>query len=55
MPNRKVCHGCGHKVERLRLWLSQRHWHCADCGQTIDRDMNAAKKIRTAGLAGGSA
>lgn len=50
LPSSKMCHGCGHKVEKLPL--SQRHWHCASCGQAIDRDINAARNIRTAGLAG---
>lgn len=49
-PSSKLCHGCGHKVEKLPL--SQRHWHCEGCGQAIDRDINAARNIRTAGLAG---
>ncbi|MGM0637668.1 MAG: RNA-guided endonuclease InsQ/TnpB family protein, partial [Pseudomonadota bacterium] len=46
----KLRHGCGHKVEKLPL--SQRHWHCESCGHAIDRDVNAARNIRTAGLAG---
>ncbi len=50
LPSSKICHGCGHKVEKLPL--SQRHWHCDGCGQAIDRDINAARNIRTAGLAG---
>lgn len=50
LPSSKACHGCGHRVEKLPL--SQRHWHCEGCGQVIDRDINAAKNIRTAGLAG---
>ncbi|MGM0857789.1 MAG: RNA-guided endonuclease InsQ/TnpB family protein [Pseudomonadota bacterium] len=50
LPSSKLCHGCGHKVEKLPL--SQRHWHCEGCGQAIDRDINAARNIRTAGLAG---
>ncbi|MGM0824332.1 MAG: RNA-guided endonuclease InsQ/TnpB family protein [Pseudomonadota bacterium] len=49
-PSSKLCHGCGHKVEKLPL--SQRHWHCKGCGEPIDRDINAANNIRTAGLAG---
>ncbi|MFN2411233.1 MAG: zinc ribbon domain-containing protein [Halomonas sp.] len=49
-PSSKTCHGCGHKVEKLPL--SQRHWHCGSCGNPIDRDINAAKNIQTAGLAG---
>ncbi|HSH26830.1 MAG TPA: RNA-guided endonuclease TnpB family protein [Wenzhouxiangella sp.] len=50
LPSSKRCHGCGHQVEKLPL--SQRHWHCEGCGQAIDRDINAARNIRTAGLAG---
>lgn len=49
-PSSKLCHGCGHKVEKLLL--VQRHWHFEGCGQAIDRDINAARNIRTAGLAG---
>jgi putative transposase len=50
LPSSKRCHGCGHKVEKLPL--SRRHWHCERCGLAIDRDINAARNIRTAGLAG---
>ncbi|WP_311950200.1 RNA-guided endonuclease InsQ/TnpB family protein [Halomonas piscis] len=50
LPSSKICHGCGHRVEKLPL--SQRHWHCDGCGRAIDRDINAANNIRTAGLAG---
>ncbi|MEQ5801471.1 RNA-guided endonuclease TnpB family protein [Halomonas sp. H10-9-1] len=50
LPSSKLCHGCGHKVEKLPL--SRRHWHCDGCGRAIDRDINAARNIRTAGLAG---
>jgi len=49
-PSSKLCHSCGHKVKKLPL--SQRHWHCEGCGHPIDRDINAAMNIRTAGLAG---
>ena len=50
LPSSKRCHGCGHQVEKLPL--SRRHWHCERCGLAIDRDINAARNIRTAGLAG---
>ncbi|MCA1769517.1 MAG: transposase [Halomonas sp.] len=50
LPSSKMCHGCGHKIEKLPL--TQRRWHCESCGQAIDRDINAARNIRTAGLAG---
>lgn len=49
-PSSKLCHGCGHRVEKLPL--AQRHWNCDGCGEPIDRDINAAKNIKTAGLAG---
>nr|WP_208644186.1 RNA-guided endonuclease TnpB family protein [Halomonas andesensis] len=49
-PSSKLCHGCGHKIEKLPL--SQRHWHCNGCGEPTDRDHNAARNIRTARLAG---
>jgi len=49
LPSSKRCHGCGHQVEKLPL--SRRHWHCERCGLAIDRDINAARNIRTAGLA----
>lgn len=50
LPSSKTCHHCGHRVEKLPL--SQRHWYCKGCGHAIDRDINAARNIRTAGLAG---
>ncbi len=50
LPSSKTCHHCGHKTKKLPL--SQRHWHCNGCGQAIDRDINAARNIETAGLAG---
>jgi len=49
LPSSKRCHGCGYQVEKLPL--SRRHWHCERCGLAIDRDINAARNIRTAGLA----
>lgn len=49
-PSSKLCHSCGHKVAKLPL--SQRHWCCQGCGHPIDRDINAARNIRTAGLVG---
>ncbi len=50
LPSSKTCHHCSHRVDKLPL--SQRHWHCDGCGHAIDRDINAARNIRTAGLAG---
>lgn len=50
LPSSKTCHHCGHRVDKLPLSL--RRWHCESCDQAIDRDINAARNIRTAGLAG---
>lgn len=48
-PSSKRCGGCGHIVERLPLEV--RSWTCSECGSDHDRDVNAAKNIRAAGLA----
>ncbi|GAB2808214.1 RNA-guided endonuclease TnpB family protein [Actinocorallia aurea] len=48
-PSSKTCSGCGHLLSRLDL--STRHWQCPSCGARHDRDHNAAKNIRAAGLA----
>lgn len=49
-PSSKRCHDCGHVVESMPLAV--RTWICPGCGVTHDRDINAAKNILTAGLAG---
>ncbi len=36
----KTCSSCGHK--KADLTLSDRHYHCSECGLDIDRDLNAA-------------
>ena len=36
----KTCSSCGHKKDDLTL--SDRHYHCSECGLDIDRDLNAA-------------
>ena len=36
----KTCSGCGHK--KVDLTLSDRQYHCSECGLDIDRDLNAA-------------
>ncbi|SFG65263.1 RNA-guided endonuclease InsQ/TnpB family protein [Sporolactobacillus nakayamae] len=40
----KICHNCGHK--KIDLKLSDRIYHCDNCGYTTDRDYNAALNIR---------
>jgi putative transposase len=39
-PSSKTCSGCGHVKDALLL--SERTYHCEQCGLTIDRDLNAA-------------
>ncbi len=46
-PSSKRCSGCGFVHESLPL--SIRHWRCPECGSKHDRDINAAKNIKTAG------
>lgn len=45
-PSSKLCYHCGAKQE---MPLSKRVYKC-DCGVEIDRDVNAAKNIRVAGM-----
>ncbi|MDX6311633.1 MAG: putative transposase [Streptomyces sp.] len=47
-PSSKLCGACG-KI-REKLPLNVREWTC-DCGMTHDRDVNAARNIKAAGLA----
>ena len=39
-PSSKICSHCGHKKEVLSL--SERTFHCENCGLEMDRDLNAA-------------
>jgi putative transposase len=49
-PSSKTCSGCGWVDENLRL--SDRTFHCEQCGLVLDRDLNAARNL--AKLAGSS-
>ena len=49
-PSSKTCSGCGWVDEDLTL--ADRTFRCEDCGQVLDRDLNAA--INLAKLAGSS-
>lgn len=42
-PSSRLCHGCGHKYDELKL--SEREWVCESCGASHDRDVNAAMNI----------
>jgi len=48
-PPSKTCSACGHLAAKMPL--SVREWDCENCGTRHDRDINAAKNIRAAGLA----
>ena len=43
-PSSKTCSACGSKNSDLSL--SDRTYHCSDCGHTQDRDLNAAINLR---------
>lgn len=48
-PSSKTCHNCGYVNSALTL--GDREWVCPSCGETIQRDQNAALNIRDAGIA----
>jgi putative transposase len=47
-PSSKMCNSCG--VLNEGLMLSDRVWICTACGETHDRDVNAAVNIRQFGI-----
>ncbi len=47
-PSSKLCSGCGHR--KKELLLSEREYHCEECGLRIDRDLNAALNLVTVSL-----
>ena len=49
-PSSKRCSDCGHTVPKMPLKV--REWTCPECGSIHDRDINAARNVLTAGLAG---
>ena len=48
-PSSKRCSDCGHTLSKLTL--NTRSWVCPECNTDHDRDVNAAKNIKAAGLA----
>jgi len=42
-PSSKMCSQCGHRKNELSL--SERVYHCEQCGHEIDRDLNAALNL----------
>jgi putative transposase len=49
LPSSKRCNACGYTLESMPL--SARAWTCPHCDAHHDRDVNAARNIRAAGLA----
>ena len=47
-PSTKTCSCCG--TIRDGLTLKRPHWVCTQCGSVHDRDINAARNIRAAGI-----
>ena len=47
-PSSQTCSACG--VIDSDLSLSDRTYHCSDCGHTQDRDLNAAINLRTVAM-----
>ena len=48
-PSSKTCSNCG--TVKAKLPLSERVYHCGECGLDMDRDLNAAINIQVAGSA----
>lgn len=48
-PSSKRCSSCGFTMQKMPLNI--RKWHCPECGAEHDRDINAARNIKAAGLA----
>ena len=46
-PSSQICSKCGH---RQKMPLDVRSYDCPECGQVIDRDLNAAINIRNFAL-----
>lgn len=47
-PSSKQCSSCGNKKEELKL--SEKIYHCGNCGLEMDRDHNAAINLRRYGV-----
>ncbi len=48
-PSSNRCHACSHAVDHFQL--ARRRWICSACGAVLDRERNAARNIKKAGLA----
>ena len=43
-PSSQICHNCGYRYRDTKD-IHVREWTCPHCGETHDRDVNAAKNI----------
>lgn len=46
-PSSKTCSECGHVLNELKL--KERQWSCPSCSTQHDRDLNAARNIKSVG------
>ena len=46
-PSTQICYNCGH---RQHMKLTDRTYVCPECGMTMDRDVNAARNIKSFAL-----
>ena len=50
-PSSQICSCCGNVLQgKEKLKLSQRVYHCHECGNKIDRDYNAAVNLKLYGM-----
>ena len=48
-PSSQLCNNCGYKNKTVKD-LKIRYWTCPECGNEVDRDVNASKNILSEGL-----
>jgi len=49
-PSTRVCHNCGYTLTEA-VNYKRRTWLCPQCGRVLDRETNAARNIKSQGLA----
>ena len=50
-PSSQICSCCGNVLQgNDKIKLSQRVYHCHECGNKIDRDYNAAVNLKLYGM-----
>lgn len=48
-PSSQLCNNCGYKNKAVKD-LKIRYWTCPECGNEVDRDVNASKNILNEGM-----